>query len=94
MLSGRCLFPFPEKRIILPYPGPQTDLVCGFFIWAEIGPNGSGRLDKQHRKYGLSEKQPQELNERRKTYAKAFQEAQGYLGILHRSQHQKTEVLS
>ena len=25
ILSGRCLFPFPEKRIILPYPEQQTD---------------------------------------------------------------------
>ena len=43
----------------------QTDLVCCFFIWASTGPNGSGRLDKLYRKYGRSENQPFELQERR-----------------------------
>ena len=38
---------------------------AALFIWACAGPNGSGRLDKLYRKYGRSENQPFELQERR-----------------------------
>ena len=62
-----------RKKIIHNPAGreQQTDLVCCFFIWACAGPNGSGRLDKLYRKYGRSENQPFELQERRTEPEKA-----------------------
>ena len=44
---------------------------AALFIWACSGPNGSGRLDKLYRKYGRSENQPFELQERRTEPEKA-----------------------
>ena len=66
---------------------------AALFIGTEIGPNGPGRLDKHYRQYGRSEKQPNELKERRRSYAEAVQEAEGDVGIFHRPCHQKAEVL-
>ena len=49
----------------------QTIWFAALFIWACAGPNGSGRLDKLYRKYGRSENQPFELQERRTEPEKA-----------------------
>ena len=65
---------------------------AALFIWTQVGPNGSGRLDKQYRKYGLSEKQPYELSERRKSYAEAFQERKDALGALSRPENWQAEI--
>jgi len=54
-----------RKYIILPEESSRPIWFAALFIWACAGPNGSGRLDKLYRKYGRSENQPFELQERR-----------------------------